>query len=236
MSWEPVEGADHYVITRATSASGTYSKIGTTTENFYLDTSAANKTYYYKVAAVTAAGVSSPYSGYKAIKRMVPAPVITSITLADTGSAYVDWTEVPGAVGYEVYRSTKENSGYTKIKTTMANGTFNILEKKPVQFYKVRAVMADGTYSPFSAPKPTYSISMSRESATMQTGNILTLSANYIGFNDLKWSSSNTDVAVARNGKVYGRNQAGTAVITVTDGFCSASCTVTVKEPTRKPL
>ena len=238
MSWASVEGADHYVITRATSAKGTYTKIGTTTGEFYLDASAGNKTYYYKVAAVTAAGVSSPYSGYKAIKRVMPVPVITSITLSDLGNPQIYWTEVPGAVGYEVYRSTKETSGYTKVKTTMGNSTFHIVpDEYSVYFFKVRAVMEDGSYSPYSAPVPTWSIALDRKSVSMGLNGSAELREEYVGRGKLVWSSSNTDVAIVReDGKVYSRNMAGTANITVTDGFCSASCTVKVTEPTRKTL
>lgn len=53
VSWGNVSGAEKYTVYRATSKSGNYSSVKTTTSLSYTDTKAtAGKTYYYKVIAV----------------------------------------------------------------------------------------------------------------------------------------------------------------------------------------
>ena len=50
ISWKGLRGIDKYVILRSTSASGTYTQVGTTTKAFYTDKNLSSATtYYYKV-------------------------------------------------------------------------------------------------------------------------------------------------------------------------------------------
>jgi len=60
LDWDSVSGAKSYYVYRATSSSGTYSKIATTSASSYTDTDlSADTTYYYKVKAVNSGGSSS---------------------------------------------------------------------------------------------------------------------------------------------------------------------------------
>ena len=70
VSWKEVEGAVEYEVYRATSKSGTYSKVKTTTSLSYKDSKATSgKTYYYKVVAVASkSSANSAYSGIVSIK------------------------------------------------------------------------------------------------------------------------------------------------------------------------
>ena len=53
VTWNAVEGADKYEVWRATSSTGTYTKMYTTANTSYTNTGAeVGKTYYYKVKAV----------------------------------------------------------------------------------------------------------------------------------------------------------------------------------------
>ena len=70
VGWDKVEGAVSYKVYRATSKTGTYSLVKTTTASYYKDTKATSgKTYYYKVVAVCSntAG-NSAYSSIVSIK------------------------------------------------------------------------------------------------------------------------------------------------------------------------
>ena len=70
VSWKTVDGAVSYQVYRATSKTGTYTLVATSTGSYYKDTAAVSgKTYYYKVIAVcsTAAG-NSAYSGVVSVK------------------------------------------------------------------------------------------------------------------------------------------------------------------------
>ncbi len=71
LTWRTVTGASKYEVYRATSRSGTYTKVATTTAKTYTNKSAkAGKTYYYKVKAVSKVKTSanSAYSAVKSIK------------------------------------------------------------------------------------------------------------------------------------------------------------------------
>ena len=61
ISWENVYGAEEYRIFRSTSGKdGTFKKIKTTTKTSFIDSGlTSGKTYYYKIKAVTADGVSN---------------------------------------------------------------------------------------------------------------------------------------------------------------------------------
>ena len=53
VTWDAVKGADKYEVYRATSKSGTYKKVTTTSKKYYTDSKASKgKTYYYKVKSV----------------------------------------------------------------------------------------------------------------------------------------------------------------------------------------
>ena len=71
LTWNTVTGASKYEVYRATSRSGTYTKVATTTAKTYTNkTAKAGKTYYYKVKAVSKVKTSanSAYSAVKSIK------------------------------------------------------------------------------------------------------------------------------------------------------------------------
>ena len=71
LTWSAVSGADKYIIYRATSKNGTYTKMYTTSNKSYTNTSAkAGKTYYYKVVAVSnmSSYANSAYSSIVSIK------------------------------------------------------------------------------------------------------------------------------------------------------------------------
>ena len=65
LTWDKVDGATSYVVYRATTANGTYSKLYTTGGTSMTNTSAVSgKTYYYKVVAVSSrtSAADSAYS------------------------------------------------------------------------------------------------------------------------------------------------------------------------------
>lgn len=70
-------------------------------------------------------------------------------------------------------------------------------------------------------------LTISAETLTVEAGSSAELTASIDDGSDLVWSSDDTDVAYWSDGRVYGVSE-GTAVITVTAGDKSASCTVTV--------
>lgn len=86
LSWDYNSSADHYVVYRSTSSSGTYSKIGTTYSYNYSDENIVDKkTYYYKVTAANSSGQESGFSNVASVtidKTIVESPAPPTIKTA----------------------------------------------------------------------------------------------------------------------------------------------------------
>ena len=142
LTWKAVSGATSYKVYRATTKNGAYSVINTTKARTYTNTGAAlGTTYYYKVEALNAAGKSM---GFSAIVEGKVAPVLAVGYSSVSGKPQLTWKAVPGATEYQVYRSTQQNSGYTKINTTTSTSYVNTGAKAGTTYY-YRIVAVKGT-------------------------------------------------------------------------------------------
>ena len=142
ISWRAITGATKYEVWRATSKTGTYTKISTTTGTSLTNTSAvAGKTYYYKVKAICGAN-SSGNSAFSSIRYLTcdcARPVVKITT--SSGHPKLSWAKVEGATKYEVYRATSKDGTYTKITTTTKLSYTNTTAKAgKTYYYKVKAV------------------------------------------------------------------------------------------------
>ena len=142
LTWKAVSGAASYKVYRATAKNGAYSVINTTKALTYTNTGAAlGTTYYYKVEALNAAGKSM---GFSAIVEGKVAPVLAVGYSSVSGKPQLTWKAVPGATEYQVYRSTQQNSGYSKINTTTSTSYVNTGAKAGTTYY-YRIVAVKGT-------------------------------------------------------------------------------------------
>ena len=139
LTWKAVSGAASYKVYRSTSKNGAYSVINTTKALTYTNTGAAlGTTYYYKVEALNAAGKSM---GFSAVVEGKVAPVLAVGYSSVSGKPQLTWKAVPGATEYQVYRSTQQNSGYSKINTTTSTSYVNTGAKaNTTYYYKIVAV------------------------------------------------------------------------------------------------
>lgn len=161
ISYAKGAGATGYEIYRATSKNGSYTKVGTSTGTSYTDTVKCGTTYYYKVRsyAKTDSGTvySASYSNIVSGKSTLSKPTIK--LTAGSKKATVNITKVTGAGGYEIYMSTKKDSGYKKIKTVTSKTlkyTKGSLTKGKKYYFKVKAyikVNDKKVYSAYSAVK-----------------------------------------------------------------------------------
>lgn len=129
------------------------------------------KTYYYKIRSYLDYGEGRNYSPYSSVVKMklsantseninAPAKAVIKKVTAGSGKATIIWKKQSGISGYQIYMSTKKNSGYKKIKTiTKASATKYIkkgLKQKKRYYFKVRAyrkVSGKNVYGRYSAPK-----------------------------------------------------------------------------------
>jgi fibronectin type 3 domain-containing protein len=87
VDWKEVAGAASYRVYRATSWSGRYTRVGSTDQLRYLDTSAAERiTSYYRVTSLDAAGNESVPSlvGEGVREDLTPPPAVTGLKVTPT--------------------------------------------------------------------------------------------------------------------------------------------------------
>ncbi len=149
ITWNSVSGATSYNVYRATSSSGTKSKIGSSTTTSYNDTIAvAGTTYYYWVTAVNSAGESG-YSGYgRGYRKASPPSSPTGVSASDgtyTDKVYITWSSVSGATSYNVYRATSSSGTKSKIgSSTTTSYSDTTATVGTTYYYWVAAVNSAG--------------------------------------------------------------------------------------------
>ena len=157
VSWEKVEGAVKYEVWRATSKTGTYTKLTTTTGNSVTNSKTdAGKTYYYKVKAIASkSAANSAFSAVKSAMCDLAQPAVTLSNVASTGKIKVSWGKVTGAAKYEVYRATSKSGTYKRVTaTTKTSYTDTAATAAKTYYYKVKAVHSKtDANSAFSAVK-----------------------------------------------------------------------------------
>ena len=110
LTWEPLSGVDGYQIYRATSKSGTYSKVtsvtGASKSSYINEGRTCGKTYYYKVRAYKRINGKTVYSKFSSVMSAYAKPAKVKITDAYAPNTArttiaVDFTTVRGATDYE---------------------------------------------------------------------------------------------------------------------------------------
>jgi fibronectin type 3 domain-containing protein len=176
----------------------------------------AGTTYYFKVAAVTALGVSSLSNEAQA--TLVPAaPTGLGAAAAGAGAMTLTWTASAGATSYSVFAGTSaggESAAPSQTGITASSVTLTGLTAGQQYFYTVQAVNAGGT-SAASAEASGTVVPAVPTGLTAMPGN---------GSVSLTWSAA----AGAQSYNVYEGTSAGAeGAMPVETGLTSASFSVT---------
>ncbi|MGV9558842.1 fibronectin type III domain-containing protein [Streptomyces sp. NPDC003522] len=108
LTWSASPGAASYRVYRATQEAGPYNQLAATAQASHLDTTAVEGTpYYYRVAAVDAAGNVSARSAafLSVLGDEIPPPPVTGLTVTPTEYGFVlrwDANPAPDLVKYEI--------------------------------------------------------------------------------------------------------------------------------------
>ena len=168
LTWEPLSGVDGYQIYRATSKSGTYSKVtsvtGATKSSYINEGRTCGKTYYYKVRAYKRINGKTVYSKFSSVMSAYAKPAKVKITDAYAPSAAVtgiqlDFTTVRGATDYEAQINQIKNGketgfrsysydidGFKKTFDTYKTALARVKKQNPSGYVSV-AVFKDGKLS-----------------------------------------------------------------------------------------
>ena len=149
LTWSDVTGAAKYEIYRATSKTGTYTKIYTTTGTSLTNTSTTpGKTYYYKIKAISAR-TSKANSAFSTIVKRTCDCARPSVKISlSNGDPRLTWSAVSGADKYIIYRATSKDGTYTKMYTTSNKSYTNTSAKAgKTYYYKVIAVSNMSQYA-----------------------------------------------------------------------------------------
>ena len=161
LKWNKVTGADGYRVYKYNSKTKKYEKLKDVTKTtLKISKLKAGTIYKYKVRAYTKddGTIWGDYSKVFETATKCKTPKITKLTTTK-GKATVKWSNVSGESGYQVYYSTKKDSGYKKVKSYKVNttkGSKSKLKSGKKYYFKVRAYKKtdSGTvYSSWSAVK-----------------------------------------------------------------------------------
>jgi fibronectin type 3 domain-containing protein len=169
VNWGAAAGASGYAVYGATSSTGAYSLVlSTTARSCNITGLVTGRTYYYKVKAYRTVGSSRVYSDFSTMvsaKPSIPVPNSIRAFSSSSSSINVSWGAVTGVSGYEVYRAESDSETYSLLASTTAASYNNTgLVTGQAYYYKVRAYKVIGSsrvYSDFSAEvsaKPAISV------------------------------------------------------------------------------
>ena len=149
LTWSKITGAKKYEVYRATSETGKFKRITTTTKTTYTDSKAsAGSRYVYKIRAIASKSAgNSIYSNIAACWAKCARPSVTVKIDTVTGQPKVSWKKITGVASYEILRfadGVQVGEGIS-LKTTSYQDT--AVEPGVSYSYKVRAIgkKADAT-------------------------------------------------------------------------------------------
>ena len=150
VKWDKVSGAKGYYVYRKTYSNGkwsSWSKVTTTTNNYYSDTNISSGKYYkYTVRAYIGETISGYNTTGLQTKYLAVAPLKSAVS--QSAGVKVTWGKVTGASGYYVYRQTYSNgkwSGWKKVATT-SNNYYNDTNVSSGNYYKYTVRAYNGSY------------------------------------------------------------------------------------------
>ena len=168
VSWLPSEGAVSYDIYRDNYPEGEKTKIATTENTNYEDTSVdCPNAYYYFIKAsnlIITSEFSAYDSGYLLCPTPTPSPIMQRPTFVSaTDGTYTDkiilsWLSSDHATSYDVYRAPDLCETKEKIATTSGTGYVDadpILNNKRTYYYWIMAISPTGI-SDYSLPDTGY--------------------------------------------------------------------------------
>jgi uncharacterized protein YfaP (DUF2135 family) len=184
-SIDPIYDINYTLTGKAVSNTKVYVYAGSTKLG---ETTAKNSKYSIKIPKQKAGTTIGVYTIDSAGNRSTTkTTVVVNSSIKTASAAYnkikVSWYSVPGANGYEIYRSTSGTGTYSRVGTVTSGSTLSYVNSNvttgATYYYKVRAYRVIGgtkVYSPYTKytsgkaiPSAPYKVTAKKASATAMT-------------------------------------------------------------------
>ncbi len=158
LSWDPLSGADSFIIFRTVGECPTdENRFAATKNNRFTDTSInTSSTYYYRIAAVDRGGRTGILSNcYPASIQLLSSPqevVISYGIYADY--ILLKWSKLAGAASYNIYRSKSCGDNMAKIKSVTDTFYIDSVPTTDIYYYVIAGVDNGGKEGSPSACTP----------------------------------------------------------------------------------
>lgn len=164
LKWSKITGAAGYKVYRYVASSKKYKEIARLKADktaFTCEKLSAGTSYKFRVAAYVTENKKAVDKKTENITASTkPARPTVKAVRKTAKKARISWNKAKGSGGYEIYMSTRKNSGYKKVKTISSGKkgsyTKSGLKQKKTYYFKVRAykkVNGQKQYGAFSAVK-----------------------------------------------------------------------------------
>ena len=227
LEWDSVDNAEKYMVYRSDAEDGDYSIVRNTADTKVTFSDLTNgKTYYFKVRAfyyIENMMVMGEWSDPVSVTiQELTAPEITSVTSEHPTTINLEWTSVPFADGYSIYRSFDPDGEFSYLTSTEdTNYTKDDCYFGKTYYFKVRAYYVENN-SKFMSND--YSETVSVTTPSFQKVNLTEVAPNSLDSLLVKWDS----VEFAEGYSVYFSNSADgtfTPLVNVTDtSYIKKSC------------
>lgn len=151
LSWAKVTGATGYRIYYKSGSNWKTAVSSTKATSYTFKNLKAGKKYQFKVRAYTKDG-DTIWGAYSAVFETATKPATPTLKVTSTSKnkATLTWKNVEGESGYQIYYSTKKDSGYKLLATakpSVSKATITKLTSGKTYYFRVRAYIetANGT-------------------------------------------------------------------------------------------
>lgn len=159
LTWTASSDATGYEIYRCQTSNGTFNKIATTVDTYYMNSGiSTGQRYYYKIRAIKdinaglmksdgdVNNLNSLFTGVVDAKPVLDIPSNVQAAPSGYNTIKITYSAVNNATAYEIYRSISKNGTYRLIKTTTSTTFYSTnLTTGFTYFYKVKAIRKQGT-------------------------------------------------------------------------------------------
>lgn len=220
LHWTASSNGTSYLVYQATSPGGesmTAVESGVTGSSVTISGLTNGTTYYFKVAAATPAGLSTPCTEASATPLAPPAAVTGLQAAGGNGVITLAWNAAAGATAYTVYKGTVSGGETTVATGVLSNGYLATALTNGVTYY----FQVAATNSLYTGPKSMEVAAMAVSPPSAPTGLAATAGDASV---KLQWSASNLATSYTVH---MGTGSGAESSIATLSGITGTSVTVT---------